>query len=160
MAVIENRAVIEWSGGVGGPVVLPVLAPLERDGVVMSRTFGADPAAPSSRRGVMYVPRRLLVRFALGTAVLHPEVGPMAVWLMEVPAIQTAVALAVGGLIAASRPAEAVPPVVCAGPPPVRRTRPMICHDVRAELGGRRVELAVWEIPQLDQPATPQLVAS
>jgi len=106
-------------------------------------------------------PRRLLVRFALEMAVTRPEAGPWAVWLAGVPAVWTAVALAVGGLIAAGRPVGSVPPVTCAGDPPVSKSRPMVCHDVRAQLaGGRRVELPVWEICRFGQPAASQLVAS
>lgn len=134
-------------------MVLPVLSPLGQDSLITSRPFGSDPAVASPRLGVMYVPRRLLVRCALEVADTHREVGPVAVWLAEVPALWTAVALAVGGLIAADRPVGSTPLVTCAGDPPVRRTRPMVCHDVRAELGGRRVELSVWEICPPTPPA-------
>jgi len=156
-----TKAVIEWSGGVDGPVVLPVLAPQGRDCLITSRTPGSDPAVFSPRLGVWWVPRRLLVRFAMEMAVGHPEVGPIAVWLADVPAVHTAVALAVGGLIAAGRPVGSVPPVTCAGDPPVRKTRPMVCHDVRADLGaGRRVEMPVWEIRAIDRPTAGRLVDS
>lgn len=47
-----TKAVIEWSGGVGGPVVLPTLSPLGQDSLIMSRRFGSDAAAPSPRLGV------------------------------------------------------------------------------------------------------------
>jgi len=155
-------AVIEWSGGVGGPVTLPALAPWGRDSVIMSRVFGFDPSVPrsSTRLGVLLVPRRLLVRCAMDVVANHREVGPVAVWPVEAPAVSTAVALAVGGLIAAGRPVGSVPPVTCAGPPPVRKTRPMVCHDVRAEVNGQQLELSVWEICPFDQPAAPALAAS
>jgi len=82
----------------------------------------------------------------------------VAVWPVEVSAGRTAVALAVGGLIAVGRPAGSVPPVVCAGKPPMRRSRPTVCHEVRAEVGGRRVALVVWELLPLPRLAVSGLV--
>jgi hypothetical protein len=142
-----TAAVIEWKGGVGGPVELPVLAPLGQDGLLLARPFGPGPAGSVSTRrpGVLLVPRRLLVRFALDIVSGHPEVGPVAVWPAGVPATWTAVALAFGDLLGRGRPPGSAP-VVCAGDPPTRKTRPTIRHQVRAEIGGRPLGLSVWEI--------------
>ncbi|MBL7488195.1 hypothetical protein I6A60_27935 [Frankia sp. AgB1.9] len=140
-----TTAVIEWSGGVGRAVEVPALAPLGRDGLVMARPFASPEGRSSGPVGVL-VPRRLSVRWAFELVATYPEVGPIAVWPREVSAASTAVALAFGGLLAAAAPAGSLAPVVCAGRPPVRRTRPLVCHDVRANVNGRRVEVAVWEL--------------
>jgi hypothetical protein len=52
-----------------------------------------------------------------------------------------------------ARPVGAVAPVVCAGRPPIRRSRPTASYDVRAEVAGRSVELAVWEVFPFARPA-------
>jgi len=141
-------AVIEWSGGAGGAVVLPALRSIGRDGLALSRSLRSDPANPRDRglATVAWIPRNLLVRWGLEIAALYPEVGPIAIWPREVSTERTALALAVGGLVAAGRPVGSVPPVMCAGRPPMRRSRPAVCHEVRADVEGRRVELAVWEV--------------
>ncbi|MBL7486761.1 hypothetical protein I6A60_38215 [Frankia sp. AgB1.9] len=145
-----TTAVIEWSGGVGA-VVVPVLAPLGRDGLALTRPFGSDPRGAGSA-GVAYIPRPLLVRWALEIVATCPEVGPVAVWPHGVAVEQTALALAVGGLLAAARPVGSVAPVVCAARPPIRRSRPTASYEVRAEVEGRRVDLAVWEVFPFARP--------
>jgi len=139
---------VDVGGRADGPVVLPVLAPPETDGLVLSRRPGADPADTTERgwATVEYLHRSRLVRWALELARCCPEVGPVAVWPREVPAEWTTVALMVGGVLASGRPVGSIPPVVCAIRPPMRRTRPAICHPVHADVEGQAVTLTVWEI--------------
>ncbi|OHV45344.1 hypothetical protein [Pseudofrankia sp. BMG5.36] len=143
------RAVtIEIGGRADGPVILPVLAPLETDGLVLTRPLGSDPA-DGTHRGwatVEYLPRSRLVRWAFELARCDPGVGPVAVWPHGVPAEWTTVALVVGWVLASARPVGSAPLVVCAVRPPMRKTRPALRHPVRADVGGQLVELTVWEI--------------
>ncbi|MBL7490328.1 hypothetical protein I6A60_33720 [Frankia sp. AgB1.9] len=140
-----TTALIEWIGGRGVSVELPALTPLGHDGLVLSRSLASVLSGSAAKPGAVLVPRRLLVRCALELAGAHPEVGPAAVWPVEVPAVWTAVALAFGGVLAAGR-AGVVGPVVCAGRPPMRRSRPAVRHDVRARLDGGWLYLVVWEV--------------
>ncbi|MDT3444471.1 hypothetical protein [Pseudofrankia sp. BMG5.37] len=132
-----------------GPVSaeVPTLVALDGDGLVLS---GAPWCA--STRGEdgpvgLLLHRRSLVPVALSLAEHHPAAGPISVWPEGVPSQLTAVALAVGCLLRAFRPAGGPAPVMCAVRPPMRRTRPVIRHRVTTDLDGDQARLTVWEVP-------------
>jgi len=152
---------IEVDGSGPEQVAVPVLEALAGDGLVLSRTLhpGGPVDGPAS---VTYMHRSSLVRSALAFARMWPQVAPVVIWPSGVPAWSTALALATAHVLDAHRPVGPVPAVVCAVCPPMRRTRPSVRHHVRAAVGGRVVELVVWELllPERADRASPAVVAA